>query len=297
MRAQHGQVVGHGLGVGRAHADIDQRHPQLVFAHQVIGRHLRQRARARGVVGFRAAQFLHHVAGLDKAGVAAAVAAGHQAPAQLDKLVDIALVVGEQHEALEMLRCRAGVVVQPLQGQVHALGGEQRQRPGLARNRLIGAVGDAVVDAAQLGQHERCLQLARLGVADVGGRGLDHERQRDRAPAQAHDHRDPVVAHQPFDLVAVVVRQQVGAGHRGAVHPGVGHRAPGGAAVGDHGLDVDRDPQVRIAGVRGRGQRLAAGECIEARAHCADRGVVDLADARQRRIRVRKFGELVGRMG
>ncbi|MNN40361.1 hypothetical protein D3C81_1544320 [compost metagenome] len=226
MRAQHGKMVGHGLGVGRAHADIDQRHAQLVLAHQVVSRHLRQRARAGGVFGLGAAEVLHHVAGLDEAGVATAVAAAHQRTAQRDELIDIALVVGKQHEALEMLRRRAGVVVQPLQRQVHALGREQRQRPGLARDWLVGAVGDAIVDAAELGQHERGLQLARLGVADVGGRGLDHERQRDRAPAQPYHHRHAVIAHQALDLVAVVVRQQVGAGHGGAIHARVGHRAP-----------------------------------------------------------------------
>ncbi len=42
MRAQHRDVVGRCLGVGRADADIDQGDPLPVRAFQVISRHLRQ---------------------------------------------------------------------------------------------------------------------------------------------------------------------------------------------------------------------------------------------------------------
>jgi hypothetical protein len=41
MRAQHGDMVGRGLGVRRPDADVDQRDPLPVGALQVIGRHLR----------------------------------------------------------------------------------------------------------------------------------------------------------------------------------------------------------------------------------------------------------------
>jgi hypothetical protein len=42
VRAQHGDVVGDGLGVGRADADVDHGDAGAVGAHQVVGRHLRQ---------------------------------------------------------------------------------------------------------------------------------------------------------------------------------------------------------------------------------------------------------------
>ncbi|MNQ41954.1 hypothetical protein D3C85_556460 [compost metagenome] len=40
MRTQHRQVVGDVLGVGRADADVDQRHAVAIAGDQVIGRHL-----------------------------------------------------------------------------------------------------------------------------------------------------------------------------------------------------------------------------------------------------------------
>jgi hypothetical protein len=40
VRAQHRQVVGDVLGVGRADADVDQGHAIAVGGDQVVGRHL-----------------------------------------------------------------------------------------------------------------------------------------------------------------------------------------------------------------------------------------------------------------
>jgi hypothetical protein len=52
--------------------------------------------------------------------------------AQPDELVDVELVVGEEHEVLEVLGHRARVVAQAVQRVVHARRGEQRQRLGFA---------------------------------------------------------------------------------------------------------------------------------------------------------------------
>jgi hypothetical protein len=81
----------------------------LVGAHQVVGRHLRQ-ARRRGaqlVAGLGQAHAARdHVAGLDEGDVFA-VRLGHLGVAQAHELVDVELVVGEQHEVLEPLGRRA----------------------------------------------------------------------------------------------------------------------------------------------------------------------------------------------
>ncbi len=45
MGAQDGDMVGGGLGVGRADTDVDQRDAVAIGAFQVIGRHLRHLAR------------------------------------------------------------------------------------------------------------------------------------------------------------------------------------------------------------------------------------------------------------
>jgi hypothetical protein len=102
VRAQHGDVVGDGLGVGRAHADVDHGDAAAVGAHQVVGRHLRQARRRAPLVAARrqADAARDHVAGLDEGDVFA-VRLGHFGVAQADEFVDVELVVGEQHEVLE----------------------------------------------------------------------------------------------------------------------------------------------------------------------------------------------------
>jgi hypothetical protein len=86
-------------------------------------------ARRRSALGSaRSRRARDHVARLDEGGVLAGRRGRHQLVAQLDELVDVELVVGEQHEVLEVLGRRAGVVAQPVQRVVHPRRGEQRQR-------------------------------------------------------------------------------------------------------------------------------------------------------------------------
>ena len=84
----------------------------------------------------------------------------HQLMAEADELVDIKLVVGEQHEVLEMLVRGAGVMAQSLQRVIDARCGEQGQRTGRAGRRLMGAVGDAVVHRRKVGQVEQVVHHA-----------------------------------------------------------------------------------------------------------------------------------------
>ncbi len=105
-----------------------------------------------------------HVAGLDEGAVVAA-AIGHQRMPELDELVDVELVVGEENEVLEVLGGGAGVMAQPVQRIVHPRRGEQRQRLGLARAQRVGAVGNAVVHGGQVRQVEQVAhQQSALGA-------------------------------------------------------------------------------------------------------------------------------------
>ena len=101
------------------------------------------------------------VAGLDER-VVHRVGLGHLAVAQRDELVDVELVVREQHEVLEVVGRGAGVVAQPVQRVVDARRGEQRQRQRVGRAGLVGAVGDAVVHRGEVGQVEQVAQLQAL---------------------------------------------------------------------------------------------------------------------------------------
>jgi hypothetical protein len=51
MRPEDGDVVGDGLGIRRADADVDQRDARVVFPEKVIGRHLRQARQFLASVG------------------------------------------------------------------------------------------------------------------------------------------------------------------------------------------------------------------------------------------------------
>jgi hypothetical protein len=148
---------------------------------------------------------------------------GHELVAEADELVDIELIVGEQHEVLEMRRPRAGVVAQPVQRVIHPRRGEQRQRVGFARAGLEGAVGDAVVHRAEVGQVEVVAQQAAALGAEVAlqvvvlGQGEMH---RDRLRAAAHLQRHAVVLHQQAELLQVVVGEEIWPRQRGLEHPG-----------------------------------------------------------------------------
>ena len=115
-----------------------------------------------------------------------------------DELVDVELVVGEQHEVLEMLRRRRRIVRQPVQRIVDALGGERRQRPCFAGCHFECAVGDLVVGAVKIGHVE---QVADRPLDALGGGAIDMgafeegEMQRDRRGRFRNRHRHAVIAH------------------------------------------------------------------------------------------------------
>ena len=272
-------MIGDGLGVGRAHADVHQRHAQAVFARQVVGGHLGEALDAVGVVRRRHAEVVLRVAGLDKADVPFVVAVFHELAAEGGKLIDVALVVGEQHEALEVLRVRGGVVVQALQGQVDTLGCEHRQRLRFITNRAVCAVGDGIVDLRKVGQRKCAAQRARLFGRNVHGGSLHHERQRNRPVAYAHHDGAVVIVQEAFDLHAVVVTEEVRARERRAVHARIRHCAPCRPRVAHQRFWVDGDAEIRIAGGQVFAAVLAARKGVEAIADRLRGALVDGGDA------------------
>nr|GEU28271.1 hypothetical protein [Tanacetum cinerariifolium] len=275
MRAQHGNVVGDGLGVGRSHADIDHRNAGTVGADQVVTGHLRQ-ARRLGAV--RVARFhgLAHpardqVARFDKRDVAAVHIVrrlAHQLVAQLDELVDIKLVIGKQHELLEVFARRARVVAQALQRIIDARRREQRQRLRFARRRLVGAVGDAVVHGGQVGQVEHVAhQQAPFGghaafdVFVLGKREMNRDRLRAGPDLDAHLLAVAMVFQQQLELLGVIPLEQVGPGERGFVGAGAGDEPERQARIGaGHGIGMD--PHERVAGAHVFAHVLAGHEAF-----------------------------------
>ena len=204
--------------------------------------------------------------------------------AQLDELVDVELVVGEQDEVLEVLGRGAGVVRQPLQRVVDARRGEQGQRLRVAGAGFVRAVGNAVVHRRQVGQVEQVVhQQAALGahrafeVLLVAQREV--QRDRHRAGADLELHR--VVAQQQAELLEVVALEQLGSRQRGLVGAGAADEAVAQARVGArHGGGVHAHEGVtRAHPLR---QRLAGDEALQPLAQVRDAAAVDGLHLRQR---------------
>jgi len=263
----------------------------------VVGRHLRQARRACAELVTRlrrhAGAARHHVAGLDEGDVVLRLrGAGHGLVAEAHELVDVELVVREQHEVLEVLGRRAGVVAQAVQRVIDARRGEQRQRVRLAAARLVRAVGDAVVHRAEVGQVEDVAhQLAPLGAhraLDVVALG-EGEVHRNRLRAGADLERHAVVAQQQAELLEVVVAEQLRPRQRGLVGAGAGHEAVGEPRIGArHGVGVHAHEGV--AGAHVRPDVLAGDEAVQRVAQVGDAGVVDGTHLGQGALRVVEAG-------
>ena len=266
-------MIGDGLGVGRADADIDHGDAQPVRPRQVIGRHLRQMGRQRAAR--RACRSAWRWDDHDSPG---STKVSYSPPSRIcacaegDEFVDVALIVGEQHEALEMLGIGAGVVEQALQREVDALGAEQRQRQRLAGFGREGAVGHLIVDRAQIRHGEDGFQPRQQIGRQPRGRLFDDEGQGHAPVADADLHGHRVVFQQQLDLLPVVVGEQIGAGQGGAIGAGIGQAAIGGAAIRQQIVDADGNAEIGIAAVIGRLAVMGAGqELLEAVAHdCRD---------------------------
>ena len=202
-----------------------------------------------------------HVAGLDEAEIFVALLdllAGVG-----DEMVDVALVIGEQDEALEVLGVRAGIVVEALQAVVDTLGREEVQGPGLGPAGTPGAVGDGVVGVAEVGHREEMLDLVQPLRRHLACHRLHDERQRDRAGADAGHDRHSMVAHQDAQLGAVIVAEKARVGERGAVGAGVVQGTVAEAAVEVEVGRLHPHADEGVEGVDHAGRLAAAGESLE----------------------------------
>ena len=217
MRPQHRDMVGYRLGVGRPDADIDHRDAAVVRLFEMIGRHLWQARRRGARRGVAVAGQSDEVARFDERGVAAA-SVRHQGAGAGAELVDVELVVGEQHEILEMLRAGRRVMRHAMQRIIDALRGERRQRPRFAQSHFERAVGDLVVRAIEIRHVE---QVADRPLDALGRGGVDigafekGEVERDRGFRFRHRHHNAVIAHDEPQLFRQIGFEQVGARDRG----------------------------------------------------------------------------------
>src|SRR5438045_9526279 len=91
-----------------------------------------------------------------------------------DELVDVADIVGEEHEMLEMLGRSAGVMPQPGEAEVRARTIEQSERARSLGPHIPYAIGDFISDMDQLVRGEEARQLGRPDVSDLDPAVFDH---------------------------------------------------------------------------------------------------------------------------
>jgi RNase P protein component len=275
---QHGHMVGDVLGIGRTDADVDHRDATAIVTQQVVAGHLRQPQRlgTEFVARLRvqADTAGHHIAGFDKCNIFA-VTVLHRGAAQAYKLIDIELVVGEQHEVLEVLRRGSRVVAQPVQRVVDPRRGEQGQRFGVAITRFVCAVGDAVVHRGQVRQVERVAhQLAPFDTQAAFDMVVLGKRKmyRYRLVAGSNFQLDPMVVQQQRELIEIVVSRTGRAGSAWSRNTPAGNEtiAQPRTVVGhgaDHGMGLH--PHIGITGPRAvpaasRRPHTAASPCADA---------------------------------
>ena len=215
MRTQHGQVVGNVFRIGRADANIDQRHAMTITGLQVIRRHLVAMPHhpRRDGLGLAVVHrfFDDHIARHHHAHKARVVA--QLLKAMEDELVNIAMVVGQQNPRLHMAPVAAGVVHQAAQGEVDPRGVEQRQGQRIGVFPVVQAIGDAIGGSRQVGARkhprQRCSGNAGAGQFITL---LDHIRVRNILLTDADFYFNGEVAHQGHQLFQQVVTERGGMG-------------------------------------------------------------------------------------
>ena len=220
--AEYRKVIGNRLGVGRADADIDQTDSLTARCYQVIGRHLvpppgavgdqlgRVRARSLGIQPARARQ----------CGIAPLTDLT-RCPA--NEFIDIAMVVGEQYEFLEMLGRRTGIMPQPCQTEIGAQRIEQRQRACLAGVVPQRAVGQLITDERQLGRGKMPRQILwRNAIQRTAGQPVEHIGEGDFLCPLRHLEPDIILLADQPQLLAQIGFEQIGPGDRRGIIAGFG---------------------------------------------------------------------------
>ncbi len=167
MRTQHGDVVGDVLGVGGPDADVDQA-DAAALAHETdrpaSGSDARRRrpeatSASSGAVAPRRSTTLPGSTSFS------ALAAAQLLEAPADELVDIAMIVGEQHPGLHVAPVRARVMHQPAQRIIYPRGVEQSERALGAGTDFKHPVGDFVADDGERGRREMARDVGRADAA------------------------------------------------------------------------------------------------------------------------------------
>ena len=175
------------------------------------------------------------------------------------------MVVGEQHEALEVLRVGAGIVRQPRKAEIGPQAIEQRERNLLVGILDLDPVGQLVPDIGKVGMGEMARKLLRADAVELCRcLAVEHVRKRDFLLRRLNIQPDRIVALYQFELRAQIGAKQARPGHGGRVHA-FAVQPPERAAAAAFGFGpVVMEQQARVGispGARTRdGQRTVLGK-------------------------------------
>ncbi len=231
MRPQDRDVVGDGLGVRGPDADVDETDPAPVGAHAMIGGHLEPMpgdgAGPRLGLGRRDRRVDDDIARQNDLLDARSGVQLLQAP--LDELVDIAVVVGEQHPRLHRPPVGAGIVHEAAQRIIDPRRVEQGERPLGAEVEL--AVRRLVADRGERGHGKKTREFGGVGAAARQlVAALDHIRVGDLLRADADLDRGAVFADQRLELLEQIGAELGRLRHRRRVDAGFAELGEGARA-------------------------------------------------------------------
>ncbi len=219
LRSYDREVIGDGLGIGRANADVNQCDAGAVGRDQVIGRHLVPPPRAVGDEFFGiVARFDHNAACARHRRIARFGTKLFACPA--DEFIDIAVVIGEQHITLHMFRRCAGIVPQPRQAEIGAQPIEQRERSHIARRAGL-AIGNLVADMRQLGRREMPREIQRRHLIELERVArIEHIGKGNFLPPSHDRGGDVIILQQQRQLLGQVIGKDGGLGHANRIVAG-----------------------------------------------------------------------------
>ncbi len=164
----------------------------------------------------------------------------------VNEFIDIAVIVGEQDEALEVLDRRAGIMRQAGQAEIGAQAIKQGQRQAVFRMSEFDPVSQFIADHGKFGRREVAGEVRRVERAQARAR-INHVGKRDFLLRTANRDVDVIVIGQQVQLFGQVIGEQGRAGDRGGESTGLGQPAKGAGQVRP-GFDAGiGDPQFGIA--------------------------------------------------
>ena len=268
LRPNNGQMVCNRLRIGWANTDIDQRDARAIRGAQMVGRHL-EPAPGSGI-DFGACRF-GWLGNFQPArhGKRRIVIILHQLVQRpVTERIDIAVIVRKQHIMLEMLNRRAAIMLQTLQGKIHALGIEQRQRMRLIR-LIQFAIGHFVANVSQVRAWEVPGQLCRRDFLQAGGEPLLPDiGVRDFGVGLLDMNLDLIIPHQQGQLLAKIIPEEIRTGDGGDIGAGFGHLAEGARNGRRRTIRIIDETDLRITEGPGLAQRRIrrrafAQECVQ----------------------------------